>query len=51
MSDFTKNIKNIYGDYSTVIKKQSEQEILRNHSHNNSSSNIDFIKYYEESFF
>lgn len=51
MRDFTKNIKHIYGDYSTVNKKQSEQEILRNHSHNNSSSNIDFIKYYEESFF
>ncbi len=51
MINFVQNIKNIYGDYNTSDKKQSEQEILRNHSHNNLSSNIDFIKHYEESFF
>jgi len=51
MTNFVQNIKNIYGDYNTLGKKQYEQEILRNHSHNNLSSNIDFIKHYEESFF
>jgi hypothetical protein len=51
MVNFVQNIKNIYGDYNTLDKKQNERELLRNHSHNNLSSNIDFIKHYEESFF
>ena len=51
MINFVQNIKNIYGDYNTSGKKQSEQEVLRNYSHNNLSPNIDFIKHYEESFF
>jgi hypothetical protein len=50
MGNFVQNIKNIYGDYSTSGKKQSEYEILRNYAHNNLSSNIDFMKHYEESF-
>jgi len=51
LTNFVENIKNLYGDYNASGKKNAEREVLRNYSQNNTSSNIDFIKYYEESFF